>query len=70
MDLLIWPGAGLTLIGLVGLIACIVAVVRARKSGLEESEMRALLQRVVAWNMGALALSAIGLMMVIVGIVL
>jgi len=66
----IWPGAGVRLMGLVGLIACIVAVVRARKSGLEESDMRALLQRVVAWNMGALALSAIGLMMVIVGIVL
>ncbi|MGV6811140.1 MAG: hypothetical protein ACWA47_02755 [Brevirhabdus sp.] len=70
MDFLIWPGAALTLVGVVLLIWCISAVAKARRAGLEEAEMRAKLQSIVAWNMGALALSAIGLMMVVIGILL
>jgi hypothetical protein len=45
-------------------------VARARKQGLEDDAMRTALQKVVAVNMGALFLSAIGLMMVVVGILL
>jgi hypothetical protein len=70
MDVLVWIGAGLTLVGLMGLVWCIVLAVRARKSGLPEDEVRARLQRVVALNLGALAVSALGLMAVIVGIFL
>ena len=70
MGNLIWMGAVVTLIGLAGLIWCILIVAKARKSELEEAEMKARLQRVVALNMGALFLSAIGLMMVVVGILL
>jgi hypothetical protein len=70
METLVWIGAGLTLVGLLGLVWCIVLAVRARKSGLPEDEVRARLQRVVALNLGALAISALGLMAVIVGIFL
>jgi hypothetical protein len=70
MELLVWIGAGLTLLGLLGLVWCIVLAIRARRSGLSEDEMRARLQRVVALNLGALAVSALGLMAVIVGIFL
>jgi hypothetical protein len=70
MEILVWIGAGLTLVGLLGLVWCIVLAVRARKSGLPDDEMRARLQRVVALNLGALAVSALGLMAVIVGIFL
>ncbi|HPE24642.1 hypothetical protein [Albidovulum sp.] len=70
MGWLIWTGAGVTLLGLAGLVACIVAVTRARRAGLDDATLRAKLQRVIAWNLGALLLSAIGLMMVVVGIVL
>lgn len=67
---LIWTGTAVTLLGLVGLIGCILMVARARKAGLDDAALKARLQRVVAWNMGALFVSAIGLMMVVVGIFL
>ena len=69
-DGLVWVGAVLTLIGLAGLIWCIVSVARARKSGLDDAQLRARMQRAVAINMGALAASTIGLMLVVVGIFL
>ena len=70
MAWLIWAGAGVSLIGLAGLIACIVAVTRAKRAGLDDAALRAKLQRVVVWNMGALFVSVIGLMMVVTGILL
>ena len=70
MEALIWIGAGLTLVGLAGLVWCIVVVLRARKAGLSDEELKARLQSVVALNMGALAVSGIGLMCVVVGILL
>ena len=70
MEVLVWIGAGLTLVGLLGLVWCIVLAIRARRSGLPDDEVRARLQRVVALNLGALAVSALGLMAVIVGIFL
>lgn len=68
MENLIWIGASVTLLGLAGLIWCIVTVQKARKEGLDDAGMKARLQKVVALNMGALFLSAIGLMMVVLGI--
>ena len=70
MEALIWIGAALTLIGLVGLVACIVIAMRARKEGLDDDQMKARLQKVVALNLGALAVSAIGLMTVVLGVFL
>ena len=70
MEILVWIGAGLTLVGLLGLVWCIVLTIRARRAGLPDDELRARLQRVVALNLGALAVSALGLMAVIVGIFL
>jgi len=70
MDAMIWPGAMVTLLGLVGLVWCVMTVARARKQGLDPDAMKALLQRMVIINMIALFLSVIGLMMVVVGILL
>ena len=70
MTWLIWSGAALTLAGVIGLLWCIRMVVANRRKNLAEAQMRAALQRVVALNMGALAVSGIGLMMVVVGIIL
>ncbi len=70
MQNLIWIGALVTLLGLAGLIWCILKVQRARKKGLDDAALKAELQKVVALNLGALLLSAIGLMMVVVGILL
>ena len=70
MAALIWIGAILTLIGVIGLILCVVMAMRAKREGLTGPAMQARLQRVVAWNMGALAVSGLGLMMVVVGVIL
>lgn len=70
MEVLIWIGAGLSLIGVGMLLWCVRLAMSARKPGLDEAARRARLQRVLAINMGALGLSALGLMMVVVGILL
>lgn len=70
MGVMIWVGAVLALAGLAGILGCILSVVRARRRGLSDAQMRAHMQRIVAWNLGSLAVSALGLMAVVVGIVL
>ncbi|MFT7059901.1 MAG: hypothetical protein ACJASV_002415 [Pseudorhodobacter sp.] len=70
MEVLIWVGAVVALAGVAALVWCIVLAMRARKSGLPDTEMRAALQKVVVLNMGALGISALGLMFVVLGIVL
>lgn len=70
MEWLVWTGAAVTLFGVGMLVWCIVRVARARRAGLDDAALKARLQSVVALNLGALAVSAIGLMLVIVGLVL
>jgi hypothetical protein len=70
MGILIWGGVVVSLLGVAGLGWCVVKALRLRKSGLPDAQMRAGLQKIVAYNMGALGLSALGLMMVVMGIIL
>lgn len=70
MDWLIWLGVALTLIGVALLIYCITAALKAKKQGGSDDDIRARLQKVVALNMGALLISAIGLGAVTIGIIL
>lgn len=70
MQALVWIGTAITLAGLAALVWCILAVIRARRAGLPEADLRNRLQRVVVWNLGALFLSVIGLMLVVVGVLL
>jgi len=70
MEALIWIGAAVSLAGLAGLVAVILQVRAARRDNLPEDALRARLQKAVALNMGALGLSALGLMMVVIGIML
>lgn len=70
MDWLIWTGAGVSMLGVAALIWCIVVVARAKRSGLPGDKLAAQLRRVIPVNMGALFLSAIGLMIVVIGITL
>lgn len=69
-DAIIWIGTALTLAGLAGLVWCIVTVSRAKRAGMEDAALREKMRGVLAVNMGALAASVIGLMMVVVGVVL
>lgn len=70
MQALVWAGALVSLIGVAGLVYCVMRALRARRAGLPDEEMRRELQRVVVINMGALAVSALGLMLVVLGIIL
>ncbi|MBK5934179.1 hypothetical protein C8N32_11743 [Rhodovulum imhoffii] len=70
MEWMIWLGAAISLGGLAGLVWCILQAVRVRREALPEDRMRARLQKLVALNMAALGLSAIGLMLVVIGITL
>lgn len=67
-DILIWSGAAVSVLGLLGLMWCIVKVRRAKRENQDDAAMRATLQAVMPLNLGALFLSVIGLMMVIIGI--
>jgi hypothetical protein len=70
MGWLIWIGAAATLAGLAGIVWCGWTVVQARRAGLDDAALRARLQGVVAVNLGALGISALGLALVVAGILL
>lgn len=69
-DLMVWAGAAISLIGLAGLIWCILKVSRAKRAGLDDTAMRAVIQAVLPVNLGALFLSVIGLMLVVISVML
>ena len=69
-EVMIWAGAALSLVGLAGLVWCIIRVARARRAGLDDTGLRAVLQSVIPINMGALFLSVTGLMLVVIGVIL
>lgn len=69
-DGIIWGGAALTMVGLAGLVWCIVTAGRAKARKLDDNAMRAVMQRVVVMNMASLGASVFGLMFVVLGIML
>ena len=70
MEYLLIGGIVLTLAGVALLLWCVFLAIRAKRSGLPDAQMKAALQRVVVWNLGALALSALGLMAVVIALIL
>ena len=70
MGWLVAVGVGFTAVGLCLLVWCIFTVARAKSQGLDEDAMRARVQKAVIWNLVAMGLSGLGLMMLIVGLVL
>ena len=70
MELLIWIGSILSIFGLVGLFWCIKTVLKAKKLATSDDELRSSLRRAVPLNMASLFLSALGLILVILGIML
>lgn len=70
MDILIWSGAAISLAGIATLFYCIFRVVQAKRAGLSDSELKSRLKPIVAINIAALMVSALGLICVILGIIL
>lgn len=69
MGWLIGIGTCLSLAGVGGLFWCIALAMKARRAGLDDAAMRDRLQQVVIYNMAALGISALGLILVVAGIV-
>ena len=70
MDIVIWAGAILSVIGMIGIFNSIFAVTHAKRANLEDEELRAKLASILPLNLAALFVSMIGLMTVIVGVML
>jgi len=70
MEFLVYLGALVAALGLAGLGWCIWLAISAKRANLPDAEMKARLQKVVALNMAAMGLSAMGLMMIVIGIML
>ena len=68
MTALIWIGAGISALGLAGIVLSAVRVMRARRAGLSDEELREAIRTALPLNLGAFFLSVLGLMAVIVGI--
>lgn len=70
MQMLIWSGAFVTLVGIATLLYVAIKAGAARNLGLDDDAMRARIQGLLPFNLAGLFISAIGLMMVVVGITL
>ncbi len=70
MQLLIIIGSAVSLLGVAGLVWCILSALKARRLATSDEDMRSRLQKVVLLNMAALGVSALGLMLVVSGIFL
>ncbi|KJZ19868.1 hypothetical protein [Loktanella sp. S4079] len=70
MEIVVWIGAALSVIGLSGIVYSIITVTKAKRAGLSDEEMRARLARILPINLVALLISMIGLMAVVVGVML
>ena len=70
MDFLIYIGGAFTLTGLIGLGYCIKMAVAIKREGSEAKDASKRLRTLVAWNMGAMGMSSIGLAMIVIGLIL
>ena len=70
MEVVVWIGAVLSLIGLCGIVYSIIAVAKAKRAGLPDEELRARIGKILPLNLIALFVSMIGLMAVIIGVML
>lgn len=70
MEVLVWIGAALTVIGMAGVLYSMITVARAKRQNLSDDEMRNRIRKVIPINLGTLFVAMIGLMMVVVGVML
>ncbi len=69
MGWLIIIGVIVSVLGMIGLVASAIRVLRARRAGLDDAGLRAAVRSAMILNFGSLMLSAFGLIMVIVGVI-
>ncbi len=67
---MIWIGAAISVVGLLGLVTSAMRVVKAKRAGLDDDALRDAVKSAMVLNFGALMLSAFGLILVVVGVIL
>ena len=70
MAILVWIGAAMALVGLLGILYSLVRAIGARRAKLDDAALRARLKPLVPINLGAFFLSFLGLCLVVVGVIL
>tara|TARA_X000000368_G_scaffold295982_1_gene235581 strand:- start:1135 stop:1353 length:219 start_codon:yes stop_codon:yes gene_type:complete len=70
MLILIWGGAAVSLIGLIGLFLSMYKVSSAKKKITSDEELRVSIQAAMPLNLASLFLSVLGLMSVTIGVLL
>lgn len=70
MGWLVWSGAALTVLGLIGILYSVYLVQSARRRGLSDEALRGRMTAILPINIGALFAAMLGLMIVIVGVML
>lgn len=70
MPALVVLGSLVTAAGIAGLGYCILAGFRIRKAGLPPAEITARLQKLLAVNLGSVATAALGLAILVAGLML
>lgn len=70
MEFLIYIGGVFVALGLGGIGYCVVAAVKIKREKSDPKDETVKLQRLVAWNMGSLGMSAMGLSMIVIGMLL
>ncbi len=67
---LIWIGAGMTVLGLFGVVFSIFKIAGARRANLSDAEMRERLSDILPYNLGGLGIAVLGLMTLVLGLFL
>ena len=70
MVILIWGGAAVSIVGLMGLLFSIYKVASAKKNVKSEKDLRISIQAAMPLNLASLFLSVLGLMSVTIGVLI
>tara|TARA_B100001989_G_scaffold193994_1_gene142786 strand:- start:189 stop:407 length:219 start_codon:yes stop_codon:yes gene_type:complete len=70
MVILIWGGAALSILGLIGLFFSMYKVASAKKNTSSDEDLRVLIQAALPLNLASLFLSVLGLISVTIGVLI
>ena len=69
MVILIWGGAAVSVLGLIGLLFSMYKVASAKKNTTSDEDLRVSIQAAMPINLASLFLSVLGLMSVTIGVI-
>lgn len=70
MGIISLSGVGIIIVGFCGVLICLARALQIRRAADEDASKRAALARLVPLNVGAMGLSAIGIMVFVIGVLL